>query len=119
MTPRESARESRNLLYWYGIAHGRAHGYELRLDGGTAASAGHRAAGALHHRRQSAHAHGRVRPRLANGVSLEVMQQHGIVSQESATAMAQAIRAQLGADFGIGVTGVPGPVAVEGMPCGL
>ena len=56
---------------------------------------------------------------LANGVRLEVMQQHGTVSQESATAMAQAIRAQLGADFGIGVTGVPGPLAVEGKPVGL
>jgi nicotinamide-nucleotide amidase len=41
------------------------------------------------------------------------------VSQASATAMAQAIRAQLGADFGIGVTGVPGPLAVEGKPVGL
>jgi nicotinamide-nucleotide amidase len=47
------------------------------------------------------------------------MQQHGAVSQESATAMAQAIRAQFGADFGIGVTGVPGPLAVEGKPVGL
>jgi len=56
---------------------------------------------------------------LANGVPLEVIQQHGTVSQESATAMAQAIRAQLGADFGIGVTGVPGPLAVEGKPVGL
>ena len=56
---------------------------------------------------------------LANGVPLEVMQQHGTVSQASATAMAQAIRAQLGADFGIGVTGVPGPLAVEGKPVGL
>ena len=56
---------------------------------------------------------------LAHGVPLEVMQQHGTVSQASATAMAQAIRAQLGADFGIGVTGVPGPLAVEGKPVGL
>jgi nicotinamide-nucleotide amidase len=55
----------------------------------------------------------------ANGVPLEVMQQHGTVSQASATAMAQAIRTQLGADFGIGVTGVPGPLAVEGKPLGL
>ena len=33
--------------------------------------------------------------------------------------MAQAIRVKLGADFGIGVTGVPGPVAVEDKPVGL
>jgi nicotinamide-nucleotide amidase len=56
---------------------------------------------------------------LANGVPLEVMQQHGTVSQASATAMAQAIRTQLGADFGIGVTGVPGPLTVEGKPVGM
>jgi nicotinamide-nucleotide amidase len=56
---------------------------------------------------------------LANGVPLKIIRQHGTVSQASATAMAQAIRAQLGADFGIGVTGVPGPLAVEGKPVGL
>jgi nicotinamide-nucleotide amidase len=56
---------------------------------------------------------------VAHGVPLAVLQQHGTVSQESATAMAQAIRVQLGADFGIGVTGVPGPLTVEGKPVGL
>jgi nicotinamide mononucleotide (NMN) deamidase PncC len=34
-------------------------------------------------------------------------------------AMAQAIRGQLGADVGIGITGVPGPQALEGQPVGL
>jgi PncC family amidohydrolase len=56
---------------------------------------------------------------LAYGVPAEVLQQHGTVSQESAVAMAQAIRGQLGADFGIGITGVPGPQAIEGQPVGL
>jgi nicotinamide-nucleotide amidase len=56
---------------------------------------------------------------LAHGVPPEVIRQHGVVSQESATAMAQAIREQLGADFGIGVTGVPGPLAMEDKPVGL
>jgi nicotinamide-nucleotide amidase len=56
---------------------------------------------------------------LAHGVPASVLQQYGVVSQESATAMARAIRAHLGADLGIGVTGVPGPVAVEGKPVGL
>jgi nicotinamide-nucleotide amidase len=56
---------------------------------------------------------------LAYGVPAEVLQQHGAVSQESAVAMAQAIRGQLGADFGIGITGVPGPQAIEGQPVGL
>jgi nicotinamide-nucleotide amidase len=55
----------------------------------------------------------------AHGVPPEVLQQHGTVSQESAIAMARAIREQLGATFGIGVTGVPGPAAVEGKPVGL
>jgi nicotinamide-nucleotide amidase len=56
---------------------------------------------------------------LAYGIPAEVLQQHGAVSQESAVAMAQAIRGQLGADFGIGITGVPGPQAIEGQPVGL
>ena len=56
---------------------------------------------------------------LAYGVPAEVLQQHGTVSQESAMAMAQAIREQLGADVGIGITGVPGPQALEGQPVGL
>lgn len=56
---------------------------------------------------------------LAVGVPAEVLQQHGVVSQASTTAMAQTIRARLGADFGIAVTGAPGPAAVENKPAGL
>jgi nicotinamide-nucleotide amidase len=56
---------------------------------------------------------------LGHGVPPDVLQRYGMVSQESAIAMAQAIREQLGATFGIGVTGVPGPTAVEGKPVGL
>lgn len=56
---------------------------------------------------------------LAHGVPQHVLQQYGAVSQESATAMAQAIREQLGADFGIGVTGVLGPSDVPDKPVGL
>jgi nicotinamide-nucleotide amidase len=55
----------------------------------------------------------------AHGVPSAVLQQHGAVSQATATAMAQAIRVQLGADFGIGVTGVPGPLPLEDKPVGL
>jgi nicotinamide mononucleotide (NMN) deamidase PncC len=33
--------------------------------------------------------------------------------------MGRAIRERLGADFGIGLTGVPGPAALEGKPMGL
>jgi nicotinamide-nucleotide amidase len=56
---------------------------------------------------------------MAHGVPTEVLQQYGLVSQESATAMARAIRTQLGADLGIGLTGVPGPQAMDGKPVGL
>ena len=56
---------------------------------------------------------------LATGVPASVIQQHGMISQASATAMAQTIRARLGADFGIAVTGAPGPAAVENKPAGL
>lgn len=56
---------------------------------------------------------------LAYGVSQTVLQQHGTVSQESAMAMAQAVRQHHGADVGIGVTGVPGPDAMEDKPIGL
>jgi nicotinamide-nucleotide amidase len=56
---------------------------------------------------------------MAHGVPAAVLQRHGVVSQESATAMAHAIRAHLGADVGIGLTGVPGPAAMDGKPVGL
>lgn len=55
----------------------------------------------------------------AHGVPEDVLHTHGLVSQEGAAAMAQAIRAQLQADVGIGVAGIPGPAAVEGKPIGL
>jgi nicotinamide-nucleotide amidase len=56
---------------------------------------------------------------LTSGVPPDVLHQYGTVSRESAMAMAKAIRAQLDATFGIGVTGVPGPGEVEGKPAGL
>ena len=56
---------------------------------------------------------------LTSGVPPDVLQQYGTVSRESAIAMAQAIRTQLNATFGIGVTGVPGPGEIEGKPAGL
>lgn len=56
---------------------------------------------------------------LDYGLPAEVLQQHGTVSQESAVAMAQTIRTQLGTDFGLAITGVPGPQAMAGKPIGL
>jgi nicotinamide-nucleotide amidase len=56
---------------------------------------------------------------MATGVPAGVLQQHGMVSQASATAMAQTIRTLLGADFGMAVVGAPGPGALENQPAGL
>lgn len=56
---------------------------------------------------------------LAYGVSADVLRQHGLVSRENAAAMAQAARAQMRADVGLGITGVPGPEALAGQPIGL
>ena len=53
------------------------------------------------------------------GVPGEVMKKHGVVSQETANAMAETVRRNLNADVGIAVTGVPGPGEFEGKPLGL
>jgi nicotinamide-nucleotide amidase len=55
---------------------------------------------------------------IANGVSAQTIRRYGTVSQETATAMAQAIRKNLSADLGIGITGVAGPSELEGKPVG-
>ena len=56
---------------------------------------------------------------IAHGVPQETINTHGVVSQETATAMAQSIREVMDADLGIGVTGVAGPGELEGKPVGL
>ena len=53
---------------------------------------------------------------IADGVLAEVIERHGIASQESAEAMAQAARQQFGADIGIGVTGVINPDEAGNRP---
>ena len=53
------------------------------------------------------------------GVPSEVMEKHGVVSQETANAMAETVRRNFNADVGIAVTGVPGPGEFEGKPLGL
>ena len=53
------------------------------------------------------------------GVPGEVMEKHGVVSQETANAMAKTVRRNFNADVGIAVTGVPGPGEFEGKPLGL
>ncbi|GCE25005.1 putative competence-damage inducible protein [Dictyobacter alpinus] len=52
------------------------------------------------------------------GVPQETVDRYGVVSEETARAMAHAIRERLGCDFGIGVTGVAGPGKQEDKPVG-
>ena len=52
------------------------------------------------------------------GVSADVLEAHGAVSPETAAALASGVRERLGADWGLGVTGVAGPSEQEGQPVG-
>jgi len=52
------------------------------------------------------------------GVPKETVEQYGVISEQTARAMAHAIRVQLGTDFGIGITGVAGPDTQEDKPVG-
>ncbi|MBI2936284.1 MAG: competence/damage-inducible protein A [Chloroflexi bacterium] len=56
--------------------------------------------------------------KIAHGVARDLIAQHGAVSPLVAVAMAEAARTRLGADFGIGITGVAGPAELEGKPVG-
>jgi nicotinamide-nucleotide amidase len=52
------------------------------------------------------------------GVGQEVIAEHGAVSAECASAMARTARERLGADVGVGITGVAGPDPQEDKPPG-
>ena len=56
--------------------------------------------------------------KMGYGVDPAIVKEHGVISGETAIAMAQAVREQLGADIGIGVTGVAGGEPVEGRQPG-
>jgi nicotinamide-nucleotide amidase len=56
--------------------------------------------------------------KIALGVNSELVTRHGVVSPEVAQDMARACRQRLGADIGIGITGVAGPDPLEGKPPG-
>ncbi|HEU0073702.1 MAG TPA: competence/damage-inducible protein A [Dehalococcoidia bacterium] len=52
------------------------------------------------------------------GVDRAIIAAHGVVSAETAAAMAAAVRARLQADIGVGITGVAGPEPQDGVPVG-
>src|SRR5579859_6554441 len=52
------------------------------------------------------------------GVPPDILDRYGAVSEETARAMAHAVRERLGVDIGLGVTGVAGPDEQEGKPVG-
>jgi nicotinamide-nucleotide amidase len=52
------------------------------------------------------------------GVPHATIEQFGMISAETARAMAQAVRRFLNTDYGLGVTGVSGPEEQEGKPVG-
>jgi nicotinamide-nucleotide amidase len=56
--------------------------------------------------------------KIALGVTAELVARHGVVSAEVAQEMARVCRQRLGADVGIGITGVAGPEPLEGKPPG-
>jgi nicotinamide-nucleotide amidase len=56
--------------------------------------------------------------KVALGVDTELVARHGVVSAEVAQDMARACRRRLGADFGVGITGVAGPDPLEGKAPG-
>ena len=56
--------------------------------------------------------------KIAGGVDPALIQSHGVVSPQVAQDMARAARDRMGADLGIGITGVAGPGELEGKPVG-
>ena len=56
--------------------------------------------------------------KAAFGVSQEVLDAHGSISQETAKAMAEAAATSFSADYGLATTGVPGPSEEDGKAVG-
>lgn len=56
--------------------------------------------------------------KIQMGVPREIVEQFGVISPETARAMASAVRQLLKADYGLGITGVAGPDKQEDKPVG-
>jgi nicotinamide-nucleotide amidase len=52
------------------------------------------------------------------GIPKELIEQHGVVSEECAVAMAKRIKSVFNTDIGVGLTGAAGPSSLEGKPAG-
>jgi len=56
--------------------------------------------------------------KLSFGVPAALIAEHGLYSRETAVAMAQVARQRLGADLGLGLSGIAGPDPLEDQPPG-
>ena len=56
--------------------------------------------------------------KIRYGVDPSIIEEHGIVSNQTAAAMASAARRQFESDLGVGITGVAGPEPHGGQPVG-
>ena len=56
--------------------------------------------------------------KISAGVPAETIEEFGVVSSETAEAMAAAARGRMGSDYGVGVTGALGPDPADGEPPG-
>jgi len=56
--------------------------------------------------------------KVESGVDPAVIEEYGVVSAETASAMARAAREKLRTDYGVAITGVAGPDPAEGKPPG-
>lgn len=52
------------------------------------------------------------------GIPQEIIEKHGVVSEECAVAMAMRIKEAFNTDIGVGLTGAAGPSSLEGKPAG-
>ena len=53
------------------------------------------------------------------GISPELIENHGVVSEEVAIAMARSVRTKVGATWSVATTGVAGPGPHHGIPAGV